>query len=49
MLQCGEQRHKAEFHVKNNVFLVFRNNFEEIAKKSLFLIKQLDYSLSISL
>ena len=41
---------KAEFFVKQQwLFLVFQNNFEEITYVSLFLLKQLDYSLSISI
>ena len=31
------------------LFLVFRNNFEKMANTSWFLLKQLDYSLSISM
>ena len=44
-------RDKAEFFARKNkqcLFLVFRNNFKEITNTSLFLQKQLDYSLSIS-
>ena len=37
------------FAKKQCLFLVFRNNFEEITNTSLFLLKQLDYSLSISM
>ena len=34
---------------KKCLFLAFRNNFEEITNTRLFLLKQLDYSLSISM
>ena len=52
----GKEPRKAEFFGKQQcLFLVFRNNFEEITNtslfllKHLFLLKQLDYSLSISM
>ena len=34
---------------KQWLFLAFRNNFEEITNTSLFVLKQLDYSLEISM
>ena len=37
------------FRKKLCLFLVFRNNFEEITKTNLFVLKQLDYLLSISM
>ena len=52
-----EDLHTVVLHVDNVVlitpekilFLVFRNNFEEKTNTSLFLLKQLDYPLSISM
>ena len=40
---------RPSFSQKKCLFLVFWNNFEEITNTSLFLLKQLDYSLSISM
>ena len=40
---------RPSFSQKNRLFLVFRNNFEGITNTSLFLLKQFDYSLSISM
>ena len=37
------------FRKKQCLFVVFRSNFEELTNTNLFLLKQLDYSLSVSI